>query len=289
MTSPTATPTPTIVRPSGPTLEGIPRLDKSNISGFKRTVLYKGESGKGKTTCAFSWPQPIVSVYSDPNLGVVQGLVEAGADIDLVMVQSWEQFADRFVPMASHRLLRARTIVLDSFDFLAEMMWRKIQGTKSKLAIQDFGTGLDLMSTAMRQLVDIVKPLPGKPAYNLIVTTGIKSDTDDSGAIVKIGPAIMGAFKDRLERYFNTVLLCDSVIGGVTTPDGKITPVAKWFVHTVPPSSHHTCKDSIGGNGSLQKLPVRVGGTYAELCAGWGCDPEPSGWTDATDTATAKL
>ena len=221
--------------------ENLITINSENAPEQKLSVLLKGQPGAGKTHAWLTFPGPIIACYTDKNMETVKRAMRQRNDITLVKIQSWSEFADQFVPAVVNRQLDAGTIVVDTLDALADMMWRDIQSTRDKLRIQDFGTGKDRLKNNFSDLNDAVVAVPGKPNYNVVVVSHISDVTDDSGGIVKTTCSVMGAFKDIVEALFDYVLLCESKVD--TEIEGRNSvKVKRYLAHTIPPSRYHTCK-----------------------------------------------
>lgn len=239
-------------------------LTEMDISQGGRLVLYKGLAGTGKTFNALTWPGPIVVGYTEKNLETVRTMAKLRGDVKVYALDSWKTYADEFVPAVAARTLTASTIILDSMDFLAKMMWDDIKGSKSGLSMQDFGVGLGRLTSTTTMLTSASAPKSGHPGYNVIVTVHLK-DVMENESLVRVSPSIMGQFKDDLEDYFDYVLLCEAQSGSEIVKDAKgvaTTQLTKnYFVYTIPPDRYNTCK---GGN-----LPAKLSGTYPSLNEHW--------------------
>lgn len=223
------------------------------------SVLYKGPSGTGKTHNILTWPGKITLACLDKNMRTLRTAMKGGADVDPVLIGDWNTFANSFVPDVANRKFPPGTIAVDTLDPLGILMQRDVQGSRARLTQSDFGTILNRWIDTMGQLVDAtINKGEGTPYYNLVCSVHLKDVTNEGGALLKITPALMGAFKDQLENFFDWVLLCEAEVSS-TTVSGKPQYTKKYRVRTVPPTKYHTCK---GGG-----LPAIVGGTYKELMA----------------------
>jgi hypothetical protein len=253
----------------------IPRLNLANVEQARESILYKGDSGTGKTHNLLTWPQPMLVVYTDQNLKTPARVIATGAAIELLFPKDWSEFADRIVPAVKHRELSVATIGLDTVDGIAALCLRGVAGADGKMDQQRWGTYLNRLRLAFNDLLSATKthnegPLKDKPAYNLVGTSHLKDVTDETGNLIKIRCKIDGQFRDEVEAFFDTVLLCQAETYGATEVDpatkaSRVIQRARYFCHTVPPTLYHTCK----GHG----LPTRVDGTYPSLQALWGPSP----------------
>jgi len=147
-------------------------------------------------------------------------------------------------------------------------MWKDIEGTRGKLTMQDFGTGLRRMGEATRALVSLTLPYKDHPGYHVVFTSHLKDQTDDSGSLLKIGPALMGQFANQIEDYFDYVLLMQAEmvakieqVNGVT----KSVPSKQFKIWSIPPDRYHTCK----GGDMPAEMVVPNGGKAFELLNEW--------------------
>jgi len=249
------------VSTSSPTaLSDLPRMTAENIGSSKYTVLYTGDSGSGKTHSLLSWPEPIVVAYFDRNLETVRKHMRTGKKVELVLCRTWDEYANKFVPAVVNGEIEAETIGVDTINSAAARMWREIQGTRSRLTNQDFGAGLNRLSSTTDALAQAATQHGKRRSYNIVFCSHLKDVTDDSGALVKIRPAIMGQFKDDLAAFFDYVLVnqCEKVSVPVEENGRKRMKAGKrYFCHTIPPTRYYVAK---GGD-----LPPEVGSTYPEM------------------------
>ena len=167
-------------------LTNLPRVNRGNLAKTdpNKSIIFSGPSGSGKTYASLSAPGPIISIYTDPNRETAKQQMQTREDgaIEVWPLSDWATYEDTIVPGVRNRLLeetfgvpKVATVVVDTIDFLAEMMWNEIQGTRNKMPIHEFGTGLRKLATTTRDLVNATRPLPsseqhpdGHPGYNFI-------------------------------------------------------------------------------------------------------------------------
>ncbi len=226
----------------------------------RESILYKGPPGSRKTPNAFSWPEPIYGAYFDPNRKNVDAMIRSGKDITLFVPESFDDFDKEFVTKVHHRQFDCQTIVVDTFDFAAAMLMTEIQGGKARLVQQDWGKLLSDLRQVMLRLTSATSEIQGKPAYNIVVTCHQMDQTDDGGSLLKIVPKIGGQFKDEIEGYFDTVLICEAKTSR-TVVGGKAVPSKEFLCYSVPPTAKQTAK----GMG----LPPVVDGMYPALREAW--------------------
>ncbi len=237
-------------RPTGaPTLAHMVRVPSPTQTSL--SVLLKGVSGSGKTRTALSFPEPILVLYADVNRETVRTVAKSGTNLKTIPIESWTQYENQIIPCIAERKLgivnedgtqwEPRTIVLDTFDFLSDLLWREIQGNRDQLQIPDYGKGLRRMANTTRELIYSTTPRAGHPGYHVVVCSHVKDITDDGGNLVKVSPAVMGQFKDQIEDYFDYVLLCESEVAS-KVEGAKVTKARRFKIHAAPPNRYHTCK-----------------------------------------------
>ena len=240
-------------------------MTKENFGQSKESIGYKGPSGTGKTHNLLTWPGPLKIAYFDRNLKTARDMVVKGADAEIFIFDTAKEFEDEFVRPVRHREFEAETIGIDTFDFMAAMVQREIQGNKPRISQPDWGTFLNRLRTISDDLTRAATALEGKPSYNIVFNYHL-SDVTDDGNLVRTAPKIQGGFKDELEAYLDTVLYCTSQISStaVAQPGGgkKLVPSKQFLCHSVPPNPFITCK---GGG-----LPPILEGTYGNLMVEWG-------------------
>lgn len=225
-------------------------------TGACRSLLNKGASGTGKTHFALEGaPGPIALVYQDNNRMTLDWWLKRRSDIYELHFDTWADFDDKFVPKVKNRLIDVATVVIDTGDMVQAMMWREIQGNKSRLTTPDFGTGFNRLSATFTDLTDACRPIKankgrsylpeGHPGYHLICNWHLYDVTNDSGSLMRTTPRVLGQFKDHVEDLFDLVLLMDSALeGSVEDVEGRKVMVnhKRCFARTVPPNEYHTTK-----------------------------------------------
>ena len=226
----------------------------------RESLLYKGPSGSRKTPNAFSWPKPILAAYFDVNRKNVDTMIRAGEDITLMIPETWAEFEEEFVTPVYHREVEAATIVVDTFDFAAAMCQRDIQGVKQRMVQQDWGRLLNELGMATKKLTSATGQHPDRPAYNVIFCCHEGDVTDDDGNMIRTTPKIQGSFKDNLESYFDTVLVCESRLA-TKIVEGRSLRSKEFICHSIPPNKYQTAKGL--------DLPPVVDGMYDSLRKEW--------------------
>jgi hypothetical protein len=244
------------------------------VTGSEETqrfgVLMVGQSMTLKTTYLMSWPDPLIE-YWDPNDATLRK--ESG--VKHIMHPTIEEHEHEFLPKVQNREYDCETIGLDSFSFFADTYLKHLKGGKDKLDIAQWGILLDRLDRTLKILLSAKQPHPRDPSkrtYHIVVTCHEKDVYDSDGNLIKFSPAIDGQFKDRIARYFDTVLLTGMDMVNVPTKrDGRTvyTKEPEFFVLTTPTDKYRVAGDRIGG-GRYNRLPHRMGGTYPELCEAWG-------------------
>lgn len=242
----------------------LPKLDFETAAHAKKSILYKGESGYRKTTYALTWPQPLVGLYTETNQATVVKAIKAGVNVVFYNPANWAEVT-AFSQAAKNRQIDAKSLILDTLDGVGAVCFREIAGPSGEMDQQKWGRFLSRMRFFCEDVAQAAKPKDGKPAYHIVCTSHLKDITDDKGNLVKIRCKIDGQFKDDVEAFFDTVLLCDMRLRAEQVEEAgrrfmRQTP--EFFCRALPPDKYHTCKP----NG----LPAEVGGTYPELVAAWG-------------------
>ncbi|TFH66183.1 MAG: hypothetical protein E4G90_04885 [Gemmatimonadales bacterium] len=248
---------------------GMRVISKENASLQKPIILVKGPSGTGKTHFWLTLPGKTVACYTDKNMATATSAITTGQDVELVQPESWEDWADRFVPAVENRLVDADNIVVDTMDMLTKIMWLEIQGGRDKLRIQDFGTGLNRMTNTITQLCSAAYHREGQRSYNIVVTCHTGDVSDDTGSLVKTTCAVMGAFKDACEGLFDYVFLANSEIHTEIT-GGHAVKSKRFFFHTIPPTRYHTTK-------APGYFPAEIGNTWGGLQGALKLNPAQKG------------
>lgn len=220
----------------------VPFLDKLiPIEGThtRKSCLFKGPPGSGKTEIAHSIEGPTFSSYADTNKDTLVTIRQRRPDIDSRQVNKWSDFEQVLLPAIVNRRLPVDNIIVDTWSFLYATLIKQCSGTH-KDSRQDWGDVLDKAMQAMNLLVSSTTTTANHPGYNIIVTCHTKKFVDEKGNVTGIGPVIQGQFIDRFEAFFDYVLVCEKVIKLVppTTPDGKGTyvPQTIYKVHTISPN-----------------------------------------------------
>lgn len=250
-------------------LAAIDSIDSSmanKLTEQGRSILIKGPSGVGKTTLACTWPTPAAFAYFDTNRQTVLDEMRRGKDVKLFFPKDWREYSEVFVAGVKNRQLKVNTIVIDTIDMAASrLLWPHLQGAKVRLTMEDFGRGLNsLVNTTNDLLSACHNRHDGSHYYHVVMCCHERDITDEAGALLRVAPAIMGAFKDIVESLFDTVLLGKaSLVSENKLVDGRTVsiPTKKFTYYTVSPDNYHTAK-GVG-------LPPIVKGDYENLLECW--------------------
>jgi hypothetical protein len=260
------------------TMNGITPRIPAAVGKSKFTFAWVGLEKSGKTTCAFSLPQPIHAAYVDPNTATVDGLIRDGADITLWPLKSWDEFEEKFVPSVANRCFDAASIVVDSYSFLANMLVQKVKPQEQQNTFRAWDQIKQTLLSTTNSLFGATQPREGKPSYHVGITAHLADVYNKNGQLLKYRPAIQGSFKDDFGRMPGTYLICASetdrkpeTIDGVMQ---MVTGDTRFFCWSKPPSDLYACGDSVGGKGGYKELPAQVDGTYAGLMTAWGRESE---------------
>jgi hypothetical protein len=248
-------------------------ITAANLGESKESMTYEGPSGTGKTHNLLTWPTPIKIANFDKNLKTVNEALRRGVDAEIFLFDTFKEFEEEFVAKVRHREFDAQSIGVDTFDFMAALLMRDVQGTKPRLAMADWGTILNKLRSVCSDLTGATAPLGDKPSYNVILNYHLMDVTNDDGALLKTAPKIPGQFKDEIGAYVDTILYCTSQISSTaikqTGGGTKMVPSKQFLCHTVPPTQYITCK---GGG-----LPPTITGDYPTLRAEWDKGKELAG------------
>jgi hypothetical protein len=244
----------------------IPKLDSTNIQQIKKSILYKGPPGTGKTHNILSWPGKTVLVYFDTNLSTPAPYVKSGK-VELWRPDNLDQLQKEILPAIRFREVGhdVENIGGDTLSSLASKVFHWLEGEKgaNKYTWGRLKQVLDDVCWTMNSATFYKK---GEASYNCLCATHVTDVKEGQGENIRVvksnQPAIDGGFRDRLEGFFDNVLMTNTK--PVTeTVDGMITVTGqRFFCYAVAPTSKDTCKS--------QGLPPVVGGTYQELMAAWG-------------------
>jgi hypothetical protein len=216
------------------------------------------------------WRSPTGTTCAD-------GFIRGGKDIKLLKCKTWEQYADKFVPLVRNRMFDAATIVVDSYSFLSDQLVKRVGGADGKVTIPGWGQIKNDHLNKLTDLISATQPLDGKPSYNIVVTCHLMKDgsEDSDGALV---PSIMGSFKYEIGKCFGSVFVTKPMIKqqvGEGEMKGKLVPgKPAHLMYTVPPDERYACGDGVGGKGGIEELPTIIGNTYPELMKAWGLKTE---------------
>lgn len=243
----------------------IPKLTSSNIAQIKKSILYKGRPGTGKTHNILSWPGKTILLYFDTNLVTPSDAVADGK-LELWRPDNVAQLQNEILPMIRHRELNVENIGIDTLSSLAAQVFHWLEGKRGanqhtwgrlKQVLDDVCWSLNSTTAFHKE---------GLPSYNCVCATHVSDvweGKDEARRVVRANqPAIDGKFQDRAEGFFDNVLLANTK-PTTETINGKVTVTGqKFFCYAVAPTTKDTCKS--------QGLPPIVGGTYPELMEAWG-------------------
>lgn len=99
----------------------------------RRTVLY-GTHGFGKSTWASKWPEPVF-IPTEDGCG---DLDVAAFPLCETLMDCWTPIMELATPEADHGF---KTVVIDSADWLEQLIWKEVCKNADKKAITDFDYG----------------------------------------------------------------------------------------------------------------------------------------------------
>lgn len=234
-------------------------LTAETFGESKESIGYKGHPGTGKTSYLLSWPTPMKIAYFDTNIKTAREAIKGGVDAEIFIFDTAKEFEDEFVRKVRLREYEAETIGVDTFSAMAGLLTTEIAGLGENMDRQKWGKVLTRLRSIAYDLTQSAIHIDGKPSYNIVFTYHL-TDVMKGEVLQRISPKIQGAFKDELEAFIDTVLLCSSEISS-TVINNKAVPSKKFLCHSVPPDRYTTCK---GGG-----LPPTLSGDYATLVAEW--------------------
>lgn len=254
---------------------------KESLAKGKLTGLYQGEAMSGKTHNLCTWPSPVIVCF-DPDTQTARKM----DGVTIIEVESFKEFEQKVVPHVKNRTLHelvnhpVETFGVDSISIASMYLAMEIQGSKERLAIQDFGTLLNKLTSVTMECTEAARFVEGKDSYHIIFTTHLQTIVGkDGGGIECVRPAIMGQFKDLLPRLFGFAFICEAGAEVTTSPGKPAVSRPSWQVRTFPPKTRigevpfYICGDRVGGT-TYNTLPTTTDGTYPELLKAWGMKEE---------------
>ncbi len=237
-----------------------------HIGTDKRSILYKGLSGVGKTHNALTWPGKKLLLYFDRNMETINTFIDGGADLERYEPKDWKEIDTQFIPAIEHRELKCETIILDTLDTFSQWLAGETEGPGGKMNIDLWGKLKRRHRALFSALASSIQFREGLPNYNFVCTTHVQDFTDGNGdtILARRQPKTEGGFREEVEGMFDTVLLCQSEVKTKMDKGRKVGAEKLYFCHSVAPTSLDSCKS--------KGLPARVGGTYPELLDAWKGD-----------------
>lgn len=212
----------------------------------RRSILLEGEPGTGKTFNVLQMPGPILCIYADNNRMTLEMIQQQRDDITEVRVETWADFDPGLINLIKNRELEFETIVVDSIDMLFAIRVDKERGNQTKLDFDNWANVLNTNRRVTFELTQACRPRENKRDYNLVATIHIQAQTNKDGNLIKYEPSIQGSFRNKIESYFDLVLLADSETKYVQVPN-QTQKIRKktCFIRTISPDNYHTCKAPI--------------------------------------------
>jgi len=241
-----------VTPPKGPAAEDritalIERLTVPRVSNNRRSVMIAGMPGKGKTEAVLQAPGPIGCVYTDRNRDTLLKMMALRGDITEIGIDSWSRDWKPFQSALDNRELPFESIVIDSLDELygigAEHIKAKAGGTMEFDQWEELRV---LGKNLTFSLTQATRPYKDRRAYNVLCTMHLQAMTGKKEELLRYAPAMQGSFRDKIEQYFDFVLLADSETKMVDLPGGKKEKRKQYFLRTVEPSPFYTCKARSG-------------------------------------------
>ena len=252
----------------------------SDIEQLRVSVLYQGRGGTGKTTCALSFPSPLV-FHFDLNEGTIMNY----PGVPMVS-PTWEELREVWLPAITTRKLTelvqddarfsdytVQTIVLDSLTAFCDANFNELSNEGYKdLGYDGWGMYYTRVQKLLAAACGATKAKRGLETYNVAATIHEDTKKDDKGNVKSIQPAVQGRMSNFLDTYFTTHLLTDH--RKAKNPDGTMKTGGEMeFVCYTTSQGHRKCKpDQIGTGERFQALPAVVGGSYSDLARLWGLE-----------------
>ena len=251
------------------TLPNMPAININTIANSKISLMLKGDPGTGKTHTALSFPTPIFVAYAATNRATLRKHITADPSIIGNSIDSWEDFENQLKPAIMNREIPAATILVDEISSVAELMWKKIQGSRPNLTIPDYGTGGRWMRDCTKAMCSATAPRGDHPGYHIVFTTHLRDrKNEDSGELIGIVPDLMGKYAYKIEGEFDYSFLCEAEVGkdAVPTEGGtKLVLSKKFKFYTVGPNKYHKCK----GGGLPPEIVVGEGESAFNILNGY--------------------
>ena len=266
-------------------------ITAANIGEQRISILDQGESGGGKTHFICTMPQPIIVGQTDPNMAVINGFIQGGANITVYPLTTWAEF-EWFVRKTKCREWNAATVALDSYTFMGDrLVLEKMDdpsSTKSdgNLKLQVWNHVKNDQWQVVMDLVGATSPIAGKPAYHVVVTIhereeyektlvpGATGEAQFLSKLVGVNPSVPGGLREGFGRMFDCVFIAQERPRTEKQTNGSMRVVgSEHLLWTVPPDHLRHTKDGVGGKAGRKALPPTVENTWTALCAAWGVDP----------------
>ena len=261
------------------------------------SVLYVGTPKSGKSTCALSWPDPLVLDFGS-NLAALQGSHDLpylkGTDIAADSTGIITRLERIIIPaIANGRVGEItdkpiRTIVFEDLAcLLGEHLDKVVRGAKESLnGFDDYGTFGHKAENLILKMVNLTYA-----GFNVVATIhlgerggeDIRQKIDGKWEItgqkpIKRRPIVSGQFRDIICGRFDNALLTQrhltkklqkNAAGVIETVD-----VAEYYVYTInPDSTYEGIGQGLGREGGkFNPLPPKVDGRYPALAKAWGLD-----------------
>jgi len=221
----------------------ITRLSVPKAQNNKRSIMLSGFSGAGKTYSALQMPGSILCIYTDKNRDTLSTIQNTRDDILEISIEEWGKDWVPLIRAIGNREIKVENIVVDSMDALITVgidgIRRKVGG---KLEFDHWEEVRVMSQQATFELTQACRPIGGKRDYNVVVTMHLQAQTGKQDELIKYEPAIQGGFRQKIEQYFDFVLLADKETKMVDGTNNKKVRKKHHFLRTVEPNLYYTCK-----------------------------------------------
>jgi len=217
-------------------------------------VMSVGESGKGKSIFAASFPTPgFIFDFGKEILSYRE------KDFDYeqydLSPQGWAKFEKDFIQIKKDVLAKKYiTVIVDNLSAMSDICMEKAMQldpkrskTNGPLWNVHYGMVANLMEGRLRQILNL--------GCNLVLIAHLATIKDEDGAVIGVEPSLTGRLSTEVPSYFNDVFY------HITRKEDGET---KWMVQTVPIGRNHGRSRA---SGKEQLLPIMVKNDYAEIIA----------------------
>lgn len=218
------------------------QIKRTGAAEYGRHIkaLIAGDPGSGKTRGIRSWPNPFV-------ISAEGGLMSVAADgLRFVEIDAIAQLAEILRSLKQKPEIRedmfdgpVDTVMLDTIDEIQRQLVRERLRTENKESMSQGDWGW--MGDKLRAIVRGFRNLD----MNVVITSHLKTITDEDTGKTTVKPQIQGAFGDEIPGTVDLALLLRA--SPVTRiEDGETVREIRRFYQTYPDAQHPWVKDRSG-------------------------------------------